>query len=415
MKRHLLLFLPAALLLAACADTAEEDALTQTSSTTSAAAQAADGEYDELLFPQADGASQLSTTTAKAVWQILGKLDTQRALQMGETQITDAQMAEIKAFVDTNLKADSDYDTYRNIFGWIYKNMTYASSGEAYLDPYDVFTHKRCICQGYANLLKTMCISQGIPALIANGWLSTIGGHAWNYVYAGGKWIVSDPTNNAEYEASKTSSYQSKLIPQRLDLTLFEDEGFAYNFQDSELNVCEVKSTSASYAVVPWSAGGLRVTSFHPTKEMPASVSQLYLGANIRSLGSEPSALSSFTKSLKEVFVDPSSLKLSSYKGVVYQGRKGTVPYFVPAGITRIELRAMDVMEKNTLAWLDNLEEIVVADGTQRIEAYAVEACPNLKRVYVPESVTYIDKEAFYRCGDVEVVYGTTGIRPVKI
>lgn len=411
--RKLLFLAPAALALAACTADITEDV--PTSAATVARTQDVAADYDELLFPKSDGATQLSTTPAKAVWTILGKFDASRALQMGETQITDAQMAEIKAFTDKNLKADNQYDTYRNIFSWIYKNMTYASDGDAYLDPYDVFTHKRCICQGYANLLKTMCISQGIPALVANGWLSTIGGHAWNYVYADGSWIVSDPTNNSQYSADKTSDYQNKLIPQRLDLTLFEDEGFSYNFQDSELNVCEVKATDKEYAVVPWSAGGLRVTSFHPTKEMPASVSQLYLGSNIRSLGSYPESLSSLTKNLKEVFVDPSNFKLSSYKGVVYQGRNGTVPYFVPSGITRIELRAMDVMEKNTLAWLDNLEEIVVADGTQRIESYAVEGCPKLRRVYVPESVTYIDTQAFYNCGDVEVVRGTTGIKPVRM
>ena len=78
----------------------------------------------------------------------------------------------------------------------------------------------------------------------------------------------------------------------------------------------------------------------------------------------------------------------------------------------------MEVMDKNTLSWLDNLEEVVVADGTKRIEAYAIEACKNLKRVYVPESVTYIDNDAFYNCGtDVQIIRGgiNSGIHEVKV
>ena len=55
-------------------------------------------------------------------------------------------------------------------------------------------------CQGYANLLRTMCHTQGIPAFNANGELVPLGGHAWDYVCADSVWYVSDPTNNAQYK-----------------------------------------------------------------------------------------------------------------------------------------------------------------------------------------------------------------------
>ena len=73
----------------------------------------------------------------------------------------------------------------------------------------------------------------------------------------------------------------------------------------------------------------------------------------------------------------------------------------------------MRIMDKNVVSWLDNVEEIVVAQGTTRIEDYAVERCPNLKRVYVPESVNYIAPNAFYNCGEPEIVRFTTGITEV--
>ena len=75
----------------------------------------------------------------------------------------------------------------------------------------------------------------------------------------------------------------------------------------------------------------------------------------------------------------------------------------------------MEVMDKNTLSFLDKLEEIVIAEGTKRIEQYAVERCPNLKTIYVPNSVTYIDKNAFADCGNnYQIINTTTGIHEVR-
>ncbi len=409
--------LPLALTLAACSSDNLDESLVKnnTSSSQVRTDQTADVEY-----PQKDKSVSLNANaTAWSVWKILEKVDPQRALSLGETEITEAEYNEIKDFVDTNLHDETQYKTYRNIFNWIWKNLKYANSdGMAYLKPYEVFKYKTCICQGYANLLKTMCLTQGIPCFIANGWLSTIGGHAWNYVCTDGTWYVSDPTNNGEYEASKTSSYLSQLIPQRLDFTLFEDDQFTYNYQDNHLNVASVKqSVSSSYVVVPWSVGGIRITSFHPTEALPASVQQLYLGANITTFGNDDatSTLGNFTKNVVEVNVDPTSTQLSSYKGVVYQGKDGVSPYFIPGGITRLELRPMKVIDKNVITWLDNLEELVVAEGTERIEAYAVEGCKNLKRIYVPTSVSYIDAQAFYNCGSPEIIRTTTAIQEVTM
>lgn len=406
------LILPLSILLASCSsDEATETAALPPSSSSSSASMLS----PEAEFPSPDGSQLLSTTTANAVWKILGKLDPQRALQLGQLNITDEQYAEIKSFVDTNFKAGTQYDTYRNIFSWIVKNITYAHNGDAYLDPYDVFKYKRCVCQGYANLLKTMCLTQDIPCLNVNGSLSTLGGHAWNYVYADSVWYVSDPTNNNQYNASNYTAYQGKLIPQQLDVVLFEDDKFTYKFQYDQLNVNSVKPTTESYVVVPFGVNGLRITSFAPDVVLPASVEHLYLGSNIASFGDYPSGLISYTKHLTGVFIDKKNTKLESYNGIVYKRTSRTTPYYIPSGIRRLELRAMHIMEKNVAAWLDNVEEIVIASGTTRIEDYAFEGCPNLKKVYIPETVNYIAPNAFADCGNFEIIRFTTGITEVTM
>lgn len=412
--KYLYFILPAAFTLCACqSDLTEEGVINNTAPTQSITTRS------EVTYPQPDGSAQLSTDPATAVWQVMQKADPNKALLMGETEITEAEMAEIKQFVDQNLKEEGQYKTYLNIFQWIVKNMTYANSGTAYLRPYDVFKYKRCVCQGYANLLKVMCISQGIPCTIANGWLgygdgNIIGGHAWNYVYADGDWYVSDPTNNQEFKAPDVYSYQKKLIPLRLDITLFEDEHFTYNYQNSQLNVCSIKPTTSDAVTVPYGIEGFRITSFQPQTTIPTSITQLNVGANITSFGDNPSSLERICPNIEEVNIDPTNKELESYKGVVY--RLGDeYPYYIPAGIRRIELKPMEIMDKNVISFLPNLEEVVVADGTKRIEEYAIEQCPNLKRVYVPASVEYISPDAFSECGNVEIIRTSTGIHEVRI
>lgn len=367
-------------------------------------------------FPQPDGAIKFNPANpAEGVWQILQKIDLQQTLQLGETEITPEQYAEIKKFVDENLKEENDYKTYLNIFQWIVKNMTYANDLPSYLKPYDVFIYRRCVCQGYANLLKTMCLTQGIPCFVANGYLNPIGGHAWNYVYAGGKWIVSDPTNNKQYDASNLKAYAQSLIPQRMDFELFSDEHFTYNFQNSRLNVSSVKNTNDTEVTLPYSIAGFQITSFSPNQALPSNVQVLNLGANIETFGDYPESITRLTPNIRAINIDPNNTELESENGIVYNIYNREIPYIVPGGIRSITLRPMKVVDKNTLTNLDNLEELIIANGTERIESYAIEGCSNLRTIYVPETVTYIADDAFYRCGNnYQIVNFTTGINEVR-
>ncbi len=371
-------------------------------------------------FPADDGAQRLSYSPAQALAALVAKFDPDEALTMGETEATEAELAEIKAFVDKNLVGETTYDTYHKIFEWVSTQLTYANGDtKAYLRPYDVFKYRTCICQGYANLLKTMCLTQGIPVFIANGWLSNIGGHAWNYVYAdkgtGGQWYVSDPTNHRQYELSAVSKYENELIPQSTDLDLFSDDEFAYDFHDGQFNIAYIEPTGEDFVTIPYSKAGWRITMFCPQRAVDDGITTVYLGKNIESLGNDLGELRTNFPSLSNISIDPDNTFLESFGGVVYYKGSDT-PLIVPPAITRVELKPMKTVEKNTLYYLDNLEEVVVADGTQRIEAYAFEACPNLKTVYVPESVTYIDDNAVYRCGDdVQIVRVPTGIHEVTM
>lgn len=279
-------------------------------------------------------------------------------------------------------------DKYKKIFDWVKSEIIYTY--EVNNDPYPVFKSKKGICQGYANLLKVMLHSQDIPVLIANGLLNPIGGHAWNYVYAG-EWFVSDPTNKNHYLMSEFSKYTS-LVPLKLDADLFEDDNLTFDFNDGHLNLRQVKKSDEKL-VVPFSTNGFQITSFNPDADLPSNVQEVYIGKNIKTLGESIIGLSVHAPSVKHAYVDPdNAYGLESYGQVIY---RNSFTYYVPTSATIIQLKDFSKLEKNILVNLPKLETLVVQSNTTQIDAYSVENCPNLRKAYIPNA-TKVDANAFY-------------------
>ena len=374
-------------------------------------------EADESLFPVEGGGKLVSSNGADALNVLLKSpsFKMENATTLHNAVITQEQWDEIKAYVDKNLRVEgNDLATYNNVFRWCFDSLNY-SYDDAGLEPYDVFTKRRCVCQGYANLCKTMLLTQGIPAFGVNGWLGTLGAHAWLYAYDGKNWHVSDPTNNMEFLMKDVSKYKNKLMVERTEIELFEDENFGYNYNESRLNVCRVKQCEKEALTVPFAEAGYKIGSFLLEEPLPANIRQIYFGTNIQSLGTQGYPLFGKDANVEEVFIAPKNNYLSSQDGVVYRG-KGTNLYYIPSGIRRLVLKPMKVIGKNTVYDKPNLEEIVISEGTTTVEDYAFESCPSLKRVYVPQSVTNFSKDAIYRCSDdVEILRVSTGIHHVTM
>lgn len=89
--KNIYLLLSAALVLGACQSDALDEASVQPNTPTTTITPT-----PQVSFAQPDGAVKLSNNTAQAVWQLLQKVSPEQALQLGETEITDAQYAEIK-------------------------------------------------------------------------------------------------------------------------------------------------------------------------------------------------------------------------------------------------------------------------------------------------------------------------------
>ena len=338
-------------------------------------------------FAKDDGSTIYDSPT-KLVADLLTKAGPEIIKGLGYITITEKEYQEIKEFTDQLVKGvKKPFDIYSTIFKWVTTNVEYTNGVNN--DPYPVFKNLQGVCQGYANLLSVMLHSQKIYAFIANGILNPVGGHAWNYVYID-QWYVSDPTNNGHFLMSDPSSY-THLVPLQLDVNLFEDEQFVFNFYEGHLNIREVKE-SGKQLIVPFSTNGFQVTSFNPDTELPSNIEEIYIGKNIQTLGESLIGLDIHAPSVKYAFVDTSNQKMESYGQVVY---RNAFTYYVPAAATIIQFKDYDTLGKNILKGHNKVETVVIQAGTKKLEAYAFEDCPNLQKAYIPKE-TIVDNNAFY-------------------
>lgn len=353
-------------------------------------------------FPEDDGAKKLNSKPATRFWQILQGVDESFPFRRAGYQIEDHQYREIKQFTDELMvekNATTETEKYRAIWNWIAQNVEYNNDlNPAYgNDPYEVFINKRCVCQGYANILNVMLYSQDIAVININGILQGYGGHAWNYACIDGTWQVCDPTNGGEFKAAEVYSYWEWLIPYSADGNFLETPEYAYNYTECHLNLNVVKQAddamTVPFGVTLNDGKRYQVSAFSPSEPLPDNVRELYIGTNIESLGEAYIGLKEYGPNVEVAYVDPNNKKLQSYEGVVY--KKGSEePLYIPAAMKVLKLQPVDVVGKNFVYDHAGIEEITIADGTKRMEAWAVEQCPNLKVAYVPID-TELDEKAF--------------------
>ncbi|MBI3862458.1 MAG: transglutaminase family protein [Planctomycetia bacterium] len=101
-------------------------------------------------------------------------------------------------------------DAVGDLMGRFHSDVEYDPTATTVSTPVEqVFRHKRGVCQDFAHLLISVCISLGVPARYVSGYLRTLppsgkprlvgadASHAWVSVYCGPLgWIDIDPTNN---------------------------------------------------------------------------------------------------------------------------------------------------------------------------------------------------------------------------
>ena len=124
--------------------------------------------------------------------------------------ITDAQFEELRqAALQAVAGCTTQYEKIKAIMAFVADRTYYAyyNNKPSYWSPYEVYEQKRAMCSGYASLMRTLCISIGIPCMDLEGHA-----HEYNAVYdsENGKWIFADATwcSRNSYSVDKEWEYQ---------------------------------------------------------------------------------------------------------------------------------------------------------------------------------------------------------------
>lgn len=126
--------------------------------------------------------------------------------------ITDAQFEELRqAALQAVAECTTQYEKIKAIMAFVadrtyYDYYAYYNNKPSYWSPYEVYEQKRAMCSGYASLMRTLCISIGIPCMDLEGHA-----HEYNAVYdsENGKWIFADATwcSRNSYSVDKEWEY----------------------------------------------------------------------------------------------------------------------------------------------------------------------------------------------------------------
>ena len=343
--------------------------------------------------------------------------------------ITDSQYQTIRAFtLDLTKKYSSTKDKITAIYQWAKDISLKASVGEdapADLeenDPYKVFKEKTGVCQGKANLCKTMLAAIDVPCIIAHGYWEAEG-HAWDFVLCDGKWGIVDASME-QISLDDPSDISPHYKTDNLESVLYEKDGFEFTYYLGGIGVVGYTG-NADCLEIPGNCNGRPVVSIAAENQIyyehslqDTTAKKLVLPATVQyGIYLSEYEIRSFTsKSLEFISADENNPAFASYDGILYSKDFSRI-YSIPANISEITLKPIEIMEKNTLTSLPNLRTLKIGEGTKELQEDAIENCRHLEKVYIPDSVTTIEYkeingnvyEAFSGCPDNFVVYASAG------
>lgn len=373
-----------------------------------------------------------ANTTDDCLQILTSDFDSNSAKEFIGTQhlnITDSQYQTIRTFtLDLTEKYSSTKDKITAIYQWARDTSLKASVGESAPadleenDPYKVFKEKTGVCQGKANLCKTMLAAIDVPCIIAHGYWETEG-HAWDFVLCDGKWGIVD-ASMWQISLDDPSDISSHYKTDSLEAVLYEKDGFEFTYYLGGIGAVGYTG-NAERLEIPESCNGYPVISIAAESQIyyehsfqDTAAKELVLPATVK-YGiylSDYEIRSFYSKSLESISVDENNPVFASYDGILYSKDYSRI-YSVPAGISEVTLKPMEILGKNTLTNLSNLRILKIGEGTKELEEDAIENCEHLEKVYIPDSVTTIAYEesngnvyeAFNGCPNNFVVYASAG------
>lgn len=147
----------------------------------------------------------------------------ERMEQQYSDELTEEEYEELKQeAINITKDCNTTYEKIKAIVIYVSDTVYYDhvylndKAQDTYTNPYDIFTHKRTVCSGYAGFVRTLCIAVGIPCMNLIG-----DNHEYNAIYNADtdKWIFADATwcSLNRYDGEGKWSYEGYTLA-RFDL-----------------------------------------------------------------------------------------------------------------------------------------------------------------------------------------------------
>ncbi len=357
--------------------------------------------------------------------------------------ITEKQFAKIqKAVEKMTASAKTEQEQVEAIFTWITKHIYYdydALNGisEGSSNPYRVYTDRKGVCDGYANLFDLCVKMKGIPCLKLDGftikgsqsWETVTkfedgagetepGFHAWNAIYTDGAWRYYDVTwgtynayRDGEYEEGTTNQtyYALDILTMgknHIPLTVWSrlpNEGFYYKgtkyaFEQSghmeKLKIQKLPKKTGKTYTIPASVAGYPTAGFDYFSDIRESKEWKQIQTLILEEGITEVPDHSYREmpALKKVVL-PDGLKKIGYSAFYQCGALKTIT--LPKSVTEIGGFAF--------ASCSSLKKLKFPAKLKKIGEYAFYHT-GLTSVKLPDSVTSLGNYAFRECESMKTL-----------
>ena len=316
--------------------------------------------------------------------------------------MTDEQYEELRQVALTVTQdCNTQYERIKEIVGYVagtlyydrYTLYTYSTYAVA-IKPYEVYTQKRTICEGYANLVETLCISIGIPCMTLYGY-----NHAYNAVYDSEqqKWIFADATacslrwyNTSEdreiYGEREDYGYDFKffdLTPEEIAKTANHEVYYIDGLLDGSNNT--LYYTMNAQNLKDWTQTEEWYLQILEPKEAKAQAVEGFAGLQVKGIDYR------LVQGNKSIELDLSEMNLTEIKDWFFDGCTSLEKLILPDCMEKIGKRAFDGC--TALRELDLSNTKITSIGE-----YAFLGCSNLTTVTLPETLTELGAGAFSNC-----------------
>ena len=324
--------------------------------------------------------------------------------------ITDAQFEELRqAALQAVAGCTTQYEKIKAIMAFVadrtyYDYYAYYNNKPSYWSPYEVYEQKRAMCSGYASLMRTLCISVGIPCMDLEGHA-----HEYNAVYdsENGKWIFADATwcSRNSYSVDKEWEYQG-YSDGYFDLS---PEEIAELSNHQIYRVDGLLKDGLYYSLISyrWSRGNWY---FDLAAVKNKNIRQVKCGGfediDVLEVNDGAGVFADCTL-LEEA--DLSQTGITELEGT-FEGCSALETVKLPENITKIGF--------GTFTGCSSLEKMDLSQTlVTEIGGSAFSACSGLKTVKFPKTLTAIDSYAFLSCKNLtgELDLSQTAVKTIGI